>query len=333
MTDFPAWLRRDRRSGSERSRAPIVTLTPSPSIDIGWEVENLSSTGKNRATTRQVTAGGGGINVARVVRLLGGSATAVHTAGGALGLWLRELLDEEDLVARAVEVGSQTRLAVVLTDTSTDERHHIVPESPHLSPEEIDSLIEAVAAEMGEGTCVVLSGSPPSGAEDDFSARLAASALGCGARLFLDTSGAGVQRSTSDGVYLLKSNRREATSITGVEVNDFDDARTANERLLDDGVAEVVVTTIGEFGSLCSTGDGHVEIHTPRLPRPAVTDAGAGDSLMAGLVFGISRGDDVVEACRLGVAAAAAAVITPETSPASREEIESLEQDVQASWR
>lgn len=310
---------------------PIVTLTPSPTIDLGWDVEELSSTGKSRATTRQVTAGGGGINVARVVALLGGSATAVHPAGGQLGQWLVDLLAEERFDTRAVDVGSQTRLAVVLTETSSDDRYHVVPESPRLEAAEVDALIDAVEAEVADGSCVVASGSPPEGAPDDFYARLAASVASRGGRLFLDTSGAALTEALREGVHLLKSNRREAASLTGIEIGDFDDARQANERLFGDGAAEVVVTTVGELGSLCTTEAGHVAVHSPPLPGPAITDAGAGDAFMAGLVFGVSRGDEIVDACRLGVAAASATVITAETSPDDRDRIESLERAVETS--
>lgn len=46
--------------------------------------------------------------------------------------------------------------------------------------------------------------------------------------------------------------------------------------------------------------------------------------MVAALTFRLDAGDDPVEACALGVAVAAASVLTPDTEPFDREVAESL---------
>ncbi len=86
----------------------------------------------------------------------------------------------------------------------------------------------------------------------------------------------------------------------------------------------IAVTTLGELGALCSTGRGHTELHAPPLPAEPLSDAGAGDGMVAALTMRLATGDDPVEACAFGVAVAAASVLTPGIEPFDRDVAESL---------
>lgn len=307
---------------------PIVTLTPNPTVDLSWDVGRLRSEGKVRATSRGVSAGGGGINVARVVHDLGGAATAVVAAGGLTGERLLQLLDDEGIDHRDVAISGETRLAVVLTEREDDRSYHLVPEGPRLSRDETDRLIDAVTACLEEDGLVVASGSMAPGSGDDFYARAAEAVGSRNARLVLDTSGEALRAALEEGVHLVKLNRKEAGELLGEPVDSFDDARRFNEGLVDGDRAAVVITTVGEHGAMCTTRSGSAEVHTPPLPRPAHSDAGAGDSLLGGLCTALAEGEQVIDACRWGVAAASSTVSTSNTSPGGAAEIAALARQV-----
>lgn len=302
----------------------ILTFTLNPTVDLTWEVDRLEAAGKVRARVRSVVSGGGGINVARGVTRLGGTATALHSAGGDTGRRLNRLLDLEDFEHRAVDIRGETREALVILETEAARSFHIVPAGPSMTEEEATRGVEALMRAAHGHRYVVVSGSLPPGAPRSLYADVAGRVRSVGSRLVLDTSGEGLQAALEEGVFLVKPNRREASRFLGHPVEGFDDARLVNERLLETRAAVIVVTTIGARGALCSTSDGHTEIRTPPLPRPAVSDAGAGDSLVAGLTFGLVEADDAVDACVLGVAAAAASVLTPGTELFDPAEVESL---------
>ncbi|WP_327068609.1 1-phosphofructokinase family hexose kinase [Kitasatospora sp. NBC_01302] len=302
----------------------ILTLTVNPTVDICCEVDRLADVGKTRARVRFVTAGGGGINVARGVARLGGRATAIHTAGREVGQRLNRLLDEEGLDHLALGIAGETREAFVLFETESRRSYHIVPPGPRLDDCEGERLLDALERAAAGHQYVVASGSLPSGLSDAFYAAVARRVKEAGSRLVLDTSGRALRESLREGVFLRRCNNHEAASLAGRPVRTFDDARAVNEYLLAAGATEVAVTTLGELGALCSTRHGHTELRAPPLPGEALSDAGAGDAMVAAITLRLAAGDDPVEACALGVAVAAAAVLTPDTEPFDPEVAESL---------
>ncbi|MEW5530676.1 MULTISPECIES: 1-phosphofructokinase family hexose kinase [Streptomyces] len=325
----------DGAGGSGSASGPsILTLTMNPAIDLCWEVDRLEGIGKNRARVRSVAVGGGGINVARHVVRLGGRATAFHTAGGEVGLRLNRLLDEEGIDHVAVDIDDETREALVLFETQSHRSFHIVPPGPRLHRREGERCLDVLERFVaGSPSYVVASGSLPAGLPDDFYATVARRVRRAGSRLILDTSGPALPAALAEGVFLFRCNRTEAESLTGHPVSGFDDARSLNERLLTTGAAEIAVTTLGALGALCSTAHGHTELHAPPLPGEPLSDAGAGDSMVAALTTRLAAGEDPVSACALGVATAAAAMLTPSTEPFDAEVARSLRSQVRTARR
>ncbi|MFN3219087.1 MAG: 1-phosphofructokinase family hexose kinase [Acidimicrobiales bacterium] len=303
---------------------PILTVTVNPTVDLAFEVDRLDPTGKTRAHTVGVGGGGGGINVARVVRELGGDALSIHTAGQDVGRRLCRLLDGEGMPHSAVDVESETREAIVLFESGAQRSYHVVPAGPPMAEETGDRLIAAIAERLHDHDHVVASGSVPVGIADDFHARLAGAAKRSGCRFSLDSSGPAMEAALEEGVYLVKPNRREAAQIAGHEVTTFDDARDVNDLLLSRNAAQVVATTLGDVGALVSTSGSHFEVPTPDMPRPAISDAGAGDSFMGAMVLALAQGRDVHEAGQRGVAAAAAATMRAGTGLCERGDVEEL---------
>jgi 6-phosphofructokinase 2 len=62
-----------------------VTLTVNPAIDVSTSVERVASIQKLRCAPARRDPGGGGINVARVMKRLGADVMAVYPVGGAVG--------------------------------------------------------------------------------------------------------------------------------------------------------------------------------------------------------------------------------------------------------
>jgi 6-phosphofructokinase 2 len=305
---------RDSRSRGE-GLPRIVTLTLNPAVDLCWESGRLSAVGKNRARVRARTAGGGGINVARGVIRLGGRATAVHTAGREIGGLLDRLLEEEGIDHVSVAIAGETREGMVLYETDTRRCYHVVPRGPEVQVDEAERCLAALRRAACGAPYVVASGSLPPGLPADFYGTVARRVSESGSRLILDTSGPALVGALAEGVHLLRCNQHEAASLAGRPVRGFDDARRLNARLLDAGAARVVVTALGSLGALCSTTTEHTEVHAPPLPGELLSDVGAGDSMVAALAVRLAAGDDVVTACTLGVAVAAASVLTAGTAP------------------
>jgi 6-phosphofructokinase 2 len=83
-------------------RATIVTLTMNPALDITTAVDRVRPTHKLRCHDARHDPGGGGINVARVARVLGASVAAVFPIGSPTGDVVADLLEAEGVPFRRV---------------------------------------------------------------------------------------------------------------------------------------------------------------------------------------------------------------------------------------
>ncbi len=140
----------------------IVTITLNPAVDLACEADAVIHTRKVRTSTEQFDPGGGGINVARVVRDLGGEALAVVLIGGGTGRFLQELLTDARVECLTIPVSGRTRISVAVHERSTGLEYRFVPEGPPMSASEWDAVLDALAGV--EGAWVVASGSLPRGA-------------------------------------------------------------------------------------------------------------------------------------------------------------------------
>ena len=139
----------------------IVTLTLNPAIDMASEAESVRPVRKTRTFNERLDPGGGGVNVSRVVRALGGDTLAVVLAGGVTGRLLEVLLDAAGVPRRSVAVNGLTRISQVVHERSSGLEYRFVPEGPLVQEGECVAALAALAEEPG--SWVVLSGSLPRG--------------------------------------------------------------------------------------------------------------------------------------------------------------------------
>ncbi len=164
----------------------VVTITINPAIDVSTTVDRLEPAAKMRCGPARRDAGGGGVNVARVVKRLGGDPLAIFPAGGASGKLLVQLLEAEAVPVLPVPIAGETRENFTVFEQSTGREYRFVLEGPELSWAESSACLESVI-EPGDGPAIIVaSGSLPPGAPPDFHARLANNVKMAGDRMVLD---------------------------------------------------------------------------------------------------------------------------------------------------
>lgn len=292
---------------------PIATFTINPTVDLSLEVACLRPEGKSRARLCSIRGGGGGLNVARGVRRLGGTALALHTAGREVGARLNRLLDDEGIAHLPIEIGEDTREAIVIAERESARSYHVVPEGPTLSAAEERHCLDTIARTAEHCDYFVLSGRGTPGLSAQFSATVARTVADAGAALIADIAGTQLTTMLAEHVFLLRLDRVEAAALIGRPIVGYDDACAANSLLLERGACDHAITTVGALGAVCSDRSGHRMVAAPHLPTPPRSDACAGDSLVAAVTHQLTEGADVPQACEFGVAAAAATVMLPGT--------------------
>ena len=86
--------------------AAVLTLTMNPALDLSSETGHIEPGRKTRCSGPRQTPGGGGINVARGIRTLGGEVLAVYPCGGPAGERLDALLAEAGVPTRTVSIAA-----------------------------------------------------------------------------------------------------------------------------------------------------------------------------------------------------------------------------------
>ncbi len=306
----------------------IATLTFNPALDLSTTTDRVVPTHKLRCSAPRHDPGGGGINVARVVKNLGGKATAIYTAGGPIGEILHDCLNAIGLEQHVVPIESMTRENITVDEASTGQQFRFVLPGPSLSESEEQRCLEAVAAlDPAPSYLVVSGGYPPGSDENRLSASIAAMASRIGARLVLDTSQA-MLHAPEHGVYMMKPNLNELSRMVGRTLDERSAQVEAARSVIERSGTEVLVVSLGHEGALLVTGTQAEHFPTPDVPiRSAV---GAGDSMVGAIVFALERGWELTDAVRLGVAAGAATLMTPGTELCRREDVERLFEQLSA---
>lgn len=285
----------------------IITLTPNPAVDLSTSVERVEPIMKLRCSTPKRHPGGGGVNVARVVKRFGGDVEAILPVGGFTGQLLRQLINVENIPTRIIEAEAETREDFSVSELSTAQQYRFVLPGLPLHEGEWRACLDTLAATSSQPKFVVGSGSMPPGVPSDFYAQAAKIARRLGAKFVLDTSGAPLAAALDHGVYMIKPNLREMRELAGAELADQDDWIAAARRFISSGKVEVVALSLGHLGAFLVTRNE--ALRAAPLPIKPISAVGAGDSFLGAMIFSLAKGDDLVDAFRLGAAAGAAALI------------------------
>ena len=307
----------------------LITLTLNPALDLATTTDHVAPTHKLRCGPVQRFAGGGGINVARVLHRLGADVCAWALAGGAAGTQVRQLLAAEGVPTLLQPISGDTRENFSVVETTTSQEFRFVLPGPTLQPAEWQACLDALATHTPPPRWLIASGSLPPGTPDDFYAQLARVASGRGVRVAVDTSGPPLAAALQAGVALVKPSLRELRDVMQKPLEHAADWCTAAQSLVHSGAADIVALSVGEQGAVLATHEGVWQ--APALNVPATTGTtGAGDCFLATLVWALDRGDAPAEALRWGVAAGAAALLHPGTTLAQADDVRRLVRSVPA---
>ena len=299
----------------------IITITFSPCIDKSTSVPSLIPEKKLRCTSPKLEPGGGGINVARAIRKLGGEATAIFPSGGYTGKFFNHLLEKEGVPAVIIESANETRENIIVFDESTHDQYRFGMPGTELKESEWKQCLKAIE-KIKEIAFVIASGSLPPGVPLDIYAQLGKICKIKKAKFIVDTCGEALMKALNEGVYLLKPNLGELSELAGIERIDINNVeRIAREVVLKHN-CEVIIASLGAAGALLVTRNEIFRAIPPEVKRKSTV--GAGDSMVAGIVYTLARGKSLKEAIRYGVACGTAATINPGTELCNKRDADAL---------
>jgi len=300
----------------------IVTITFNPAIDKSTSINALIPEKKLKCTPPVFEPGGGGINVARAIKKLGGNATAIYFAGGYSGKFLNQLLDHDEINSIVIETKQHSRENLIVLDTSANLQYRFGMPGPVIEENEWKQCLELIE-KITDAEYIVASGSLPAGVPTDIFARIADIAKTKKAKFIVDTSGDALKYAVNEGVYLLKPNLGELSSLAGKEeLKGNEEVVDVARDLINKGKCEVIVVSMGAAGALLITKNEVHQIITPPVKKNSTV--GAGDSMVAGMILSLSRQKTLLEAVQYGVACGTAATMNAGTQLCKLEDVEKL---------
>jgi 6-phosphofructokinase 2 len=283
----------------------IATMALNPAIDKSSSVAHVVAEQKLYCKPPRFEPGGGGVNVSRAIKKLGGESMLLYAAGGLTGERLKALLD-----------------SLVILEESTGRQYRFGMPGPEFQKKEWEQFLDALSAVEPAPDYLVASGSLPPGVPADFYAQAARVGKDRGAKVIIDASGEVLEEVLKEGVYLIKPNVREFRGLVGEDIKEESQIKAEAKKMVKSGRCEVLVISLGAAGALMVSEEFADRILPPTVP--IVSKVGAGDSMVAGIVLSLARGKPLRESVLFGVATGTAAVMTPGTELCRREEAERL---------
>lgn len=297
----------------------LLALTLNPALDKVQVVPGFTAGAVYKVLETHTSAGGKGINVARVTHTLGGLVTALGLLGGVAGDYAVECLRREGIPCRIVPISGETRTSVIVADPANRRDTVLNEAGPDIRPEELNALWVCLRELLPTVQTVSYSGSLPLGVPGSFYASAIALAREIGVKAALDTSGDALVQGAAARPFLLKPNRQELAAL-GDEGGDgwVDSAAALRGRF----GCEVAIVTDGARGSVLACGDGIWECAPPVVE--VVSAVGSGDSFLAGFLWAWDDEQGPEAALRWATAAGAANARHYGSGVCTRDEIETL---------
>lgn len=303
----------------------IVTVTMNPALDKTAEITQLVPGELNRLQNVRIDAGGKGINVSKMIAVLGGQSVCTGFVGGASGRELCRRIDALQIANEflTVENTTRTNLKVVDTDGRLTELNE---PGIQVTEPEISALLCKVQLLAGKGDIVVLSGSLPYGADADIYRLFVQSLRENGCKVILDADSEAFRKALAVPPHMIKPNRFELLQYYGLP-GDTPDERLPElcRPLLQKGM-EWVVLSMGSEGAMFFTPQ--ISVKARALPVKIQSTVGAGDSMVGAMAYALEMGLPFEETVRLAMAASIGAVTTLGTNPPSLEIVQELKEQI-----
>lgn len=288
---------------------PVVTVTLNPAIDQTLTIPGFAAGQVNRVASSRSDAGGKGVNVASFLADLEMEVVATGFLGADNAGLFEDLFERKGIEDRFVRIAGSTRVGIKIVDDPSGQTTDI--NFPGLSPraEDLDELLGRISILAAPGRWFVLSGSLPPGVPAGLYATMIEAIHARGGNAVLDTSGPALREAVAAGPNavpeVLKPNVEELGELVGEVLETPDAVREAAESLLERGVRRVAVSMGGEGAVFLENGRALVA----RPPVvPVRSTVGAGDAMVAGIVYALYRGLPLEDLARLGTASGAYAV-------------------------
>ncbi len=299
----------------------IYTVTLNAAVDKLYVIDSLQPFEVTRVKEVNNTAGGKGMNVARVAALAGEKVTAMGLIGGYNGEFFKSLIDEPNITSKFTKIDGETRTCINVKDIDTNHSTELLEPGCEVSDKDLNRFLKDFEKTIEDASVITISGSTPKGTPDDFYSKLVKIAKSKGKKVILDTSGDNLKNSLESKPTMIKPNVDEIKQILNIDIDSKEEIINAAQKLHEEGI-EIVVISLGKDGAIIACDEGVFKGDTPDIP--VVNTVGCGDSMVAGFAFGMARKYSIQETIKFAMAVSSANAMTCETGSFDRKALDKL---------
>ena len=277
----------------------IYTVTLNPAIDYYVVMKEFVEGSLNAAEEGYTLAGGKGINVSKVLKNFGKESVALGFVGGFTGSFIKDDMKACNIAERFIELEENTRINMKLKTEKTESE--IAGKSPKISKENIEKLLDEIK-NIKEDDILILSGSVPNTIDKGIYGEIIEK-LPEGTKVILDTRGEPFTNALAKGVFITKPNIDELSEFFQKKLETTEEIVKAGKKLRAMGSKNVIIS-MGKEGSILINEKGVYKGNAPK--GKLISSVGAGDSMVAGITYGLIEGKELEEAYKFGIASGSA---------------------------
>ncbi len=304
----------------------ILTVTVNPVIDIHYYTEEFVIGRDNIVSCRELFAAGKGMNVSRALQAFGISTEAFLLLGTENASEYLRLAGGYGVPVSYVPAEGAVRENISVNAPDSETR--LCSKSFTASPALLSRLSARIVPAAARADAAVFSGSLPRGITQkdfaDFVLSIRRAAPHC--RIFLDCPSLTIEAAAAIAPFLMKPNAEEAAGLLGLPRSETPSPQAAvlwAEQLCIRGQCAHTVVSCGAAGAAYASKGGASGFLTAPKTERTVSTVGAGDSMLAGIIYGFFHENtaDLKSALRWGAAFGSAACLTRGTQPPEQETV------------
>ncbi|MCY6355530.1 1-phosphofructokinase [Clostridium sp. ZS2-4] len=299
----------------------IITVTLNPAMDKTLSIEDFTLGMVNRVSNLRYDIGGKGINVSKVLKNFNVNSICTGFLGGNLEKTFIEELKARGIDTRFIHIKENTRTNTKIVDTANKVYTDINEAGPEISENELNRFLEEFKNLCNKDDIVVLAGGVSPSVPKDIYAQLITIAKKKGAFVILDADGELLKEGIKGKPDVIKPNNHELVRLLNLESDSEEQLIKAARMLQNEGVSNILIS-LGEKGSLFVTDE--MIYHSKGVKVDVKSTVGAGDSMVAGLVYSKLNNYKSNEALRFATACGAAAVTLDGTKACTLEQVQEM---------
>ncbi len=264
----------------------IRIICLNPVIDRMYYIDNFKAAEKFYEIEPQVYVGGKGVNIARVLSIMGTDCELYTVVGGNNGRMIKAEMQTYHVPIHAIEVTGETRTTINIMDLHNKQETEITEAGYPISESQEQEFLNMLKQDLEQEDIVICSGIPAQGMHEDIYKRISRICSSTACKCILDTTGSYLKHSFPASYYFSKPNISEITELFHEPIADSQSAIIENGRkMIQMGVQNLLIS-LGDNGGIFLNGEGVFKAVIPKIE--AVSTIGSGDAAVAGFCIGLN---------------------------------------------